>query len=822
MTAPTPLETEQARLEALRRFEILDTPPERAFEEIVKLAARLCRVPIAYIAFLDEARQWIKAKIGIELQSSPRRESFCHHTIQSPGLTFVPDALADDRFRESPLVRAGPQIRFYAGAPLVTAEGCAVGTLCVADSQPRDLSHEEQDSLRSLAGIVVRELELREAATSRRRIAEAYRKIYHAVQHSPAIVMVTDLTGIIEHVNPKFTEVTGYPSGEVLGRPATGLGEQSPDDARRMWEVLSRGGTWSGEFLNRRKDGVAYWEAASISTLHDESGRATHYIKIAEDVTVRREAQEALRMMNAQLERTVRERTLTLLQVSRNREDILNSAGEGIFGLDVDGRVTFANPAAARMFGCEIADLVGQVSHPFFHHSRPDGSPYPQEDCPIYAAFRHGSTQRVDADVFWRRDGSSFPVEYVSTPIRDEEGGVAGAVVTFLDITERRRLEDQFRQSQKMEAIGRLAGGVAHDFNNLLTAIGGYTDLALRRVEPGQPIRRDLEEIRRAGERAAGLTRQLLAFSRRQMLQPKVIDLNELLANLEKMLRRLIGEDIDLAIAFAPNLGAVKADSGQIEQVVMNLAVNARDAMPRGGRITIETANVSLDAAYALRRVVVKPGPYVMAAVTDTGTGMDAETQSHLFEPFFTTKPQGRGTGLGLSTVYGIVKQSGGYIWAYSEPGKGSTFKVYLPRVNEEVQTDALPPPAAVPSSGSETVLLAEDEPGVRGLVVEILRSQGYSVIAAPDGAEALALLRTHAGRIDLLLTDTVMPVMGGIELAARALREKPGLRVLYMSGYTDNEVFRSGIFPHGSAFLQKPFTPEGLLKKVREVVEQT
>ena len=383
-----------------------------------------------------------------------------------------------------------------------------------------------------------------------------------------------------------------------------------------------------------------------------------------------------------------------------------------------------------------------------------------------------------------------------------------------------RRSEQQLRQAQKMEVVGKLAGGIAHDFNNLLTVITGYSEILLSNMSEADPIRRELNAIKQAGEKAGALTRQLLAFSRRQMLQPKVIDLNAVVNNLGQMLRRLVGEDIDLVAVLDKKLWRLKADPGQIEQVLMNLVVNARDAMPKGGKLTIETANVELDENYARQHVTVKSGQYVMLAVSDTGCGMDAETQSHLFEPFFTTKEHGKGTGLGLSTVYGIIKQSGGTVWVYSEPGQGATFKIYLPRLEEDgemIESSAILTPKR---RGSETVLLVEDEEIVRTLVRTILTDNSYIVLEAQNGREAIRICEEFTGQIHILMTDIVMPEMSGRELAERLAISRPHVKVLYTSGYTDDAVVRHGVLAADTAFLQKPFTPDVLLNKMREVLE--
>jgi CheY-like chemotaxis protein len=368
-----------------------------------------------------------------------------------------------------------------------------------------------------------------------------------------------------------------------------------------------------------------------------------------------------------------------------------------------------------------------------------------------------------------------------------------------------------------MEAVGRLAGGVAHDFNNMLSVILSYAQLLRTELRPNDPMRADLEEIAKAAQRAASLTRQLLLFSRQQVVEPKVLDLNDLLTDMDRMLRRILGEDVDLAVIQGPELGRIRADASSIEQVVMNLAVNARDAMPTGGQLTIETRNVELDDDYAREHLGSKPGHHVMLAVTDTGVGMDKDTQARIFEPFFTTKEPGEGTGLGLSTVFGIAQQSQGSVWVYSEPGKGTTFKVYFPRVNAELDARGLTrPPTTL--RGHETILLVEDEEQVRNVAQDILKRSGYHVMVAQNAGEALLLCEKHTGVIHMLLTDVVMPQMSGAELAKRIAKTRPDMKVLCMSGYTDDSIVRHGVLESGVAFLQKPFTPESLMRKVREV----
>ncbi|HEX7599636.1 MAG TPA: PAS domain S-box protein, partial [Polyangia bacterium] len=490
---------------------------------------------------------------------------------------------------------------------------------------------------------------------------------------------------------------------------------------------------------------------------------------------------------------------------------LFDSAGDAIFIYNAMGRILASNAATSQHYGYSQHELQSMTVEMI---AAPEQSL--QAPGRIAQMLEKGSLQFETQHR--HKDGRAIAVDVNARQIT--WGGQPATMSICRDITERKRLEEQFQASQKIEAIGRLAGGVAHDFNNLLTVILNYTEFAIEKVHKDDPIREALEEVKKAGARAAALTRQLLAFSRKQVLTPQLLDLNQLVANLEKMLRRLIGEDIHLQQRLASDLGTIKADPGQIEQVIMNLVVNARDAMPDGGKLTIETANVDLDNQYAERHVSVTAGPYVLLAISDTGCGMDAATQKRLFEPFFTTKPRGKGTGLGLSTVYGIVKQSGGNIWAYSEVGQGTSFKVYLPRLSSDERAADLKRTGGRPAVGSETILLVEDEAALRGVVERMLRAVGYQVVVAANGGEALLACQQHQGAIELLLTDVVMPKMSGRQLAEQLQRERPGLHVLYMSGYTDDAIVHHGVLDPGTSFIGKPFSAADLARKVRDTLD--
>jgi len=645
-------------------------------------------------------------------------------------------------------------------------------------------------------------------AIERKRVEDAWREqselLQRIVDNIPVMLVFLDEQGRIQWGNREWTRTLGYDITEARERDL--LAELYPDTAERQRVRESVGapvGQWT-DFRPRTRDGSVLdtiWANAPLT--------GGGWLAIGMDVSDRRRSEERYRSFIAQSSEGVSRLEIDPPVPTNLPED------EQIDWLYRRARIAECNDAMARMYGHKDAhELVGTALADL--HDVNDQANREQIRSFIRAGYRLSDSETREH----AKDGK--PRVFLNNVVGFiEDGHIVRVWGTQRDVTDQRHLEEQFRQAQKMEAVGQLAGGIAHDFNNLLTAILGNTQLLLRDLPPGDSKRGDVEEIRKASERAASLTRQLLAYSRRQMLQPEVLDLNVVVAEMDKLLRRLIGENIALETLLAADLGRVRADPNQIEQVLVNLAVNARDAMADGGggKLTIETANVDLDEAFTQANLGSKGGPHTMLAVTDTGTGMDATVRAHLFEPFFTTKEVGKGTGLGLATVYGIVKQSDGYISVYSEPGRGSSFKIYLPRLDARPRTSS-PAIKGGAARGTETILVVEDEPAVLALSQRALEAQGYVVLAASDATTALRLVERHGGTIHLLLTDVVMPGMSGRDLADQLAARRPGTRVLYMSGYPGDAVVQHGELQPGAAFLQKPFSPDGLARKVRDVLD--
>ncbi|MFI5182593.1 MAG: PAS domain S-box protein [Thermoanaerobaculia bacterium] len=603
--------------------------------------------------------------------------------------------------------------------------------------------------------------------------------------------------GVTLYANPRYLEMYGFENvEEVQGRS---IGEQWAPECRAEIEERARRRAaglpvpTDYEAVGQRKDGSTFPVHAAVTLVQLADGPCS--LAFLTDITRQKTAEEELARSE-----------LYFRSLIENAVDITAI-------LAPDGQLGYVSPSVERILGYKPGDISGLNIFDLVH-------PEDRERAAGLLRRILGTGTRFERIEFriGHRDGSWRTLSIIGKPL-PTEAGMAGLILNAQDLTERQQLEAQLRQAQKMEAVGRLAGGVAHDFNNLLTVIQGYGEVLQSSLARGDPNSAPVEEILKAAERAASLTRQLLAFSRKQVLLPRVVSLNDVVRNVDKMLRRLIGEDVELVISLGTALGSVKADPGQIEQVLMNLAVNARDAMPDGGRLTIEVANVDLDEESAKKPGHPEPGSYVMLAVSDTGVGMNAETLSHLFEPFFTTKGPGKGTGLGLATVYGIVKQSGGYVWASSVLGSGTTFRMHLPRVEGEAAV-AVPERVADAQGGQETILVVEDEAAVRRIAVSVLSSRGYTVLEAGSAIDGLDLAERHPERIDLLLTDVIMPGVSGHEMAERLVARRPGLKVLFMSGYVDDAIASHGVLEPGIHLLKKPFTPSSLAREVRSVLD--
>lgn len=939
------LNEKESGRESLRRYQVVDTESEQAFDDFTRLASYICRTPIALISLIDKNRQWFKSKIGLAVSEMPCDFAFCAHTILQRGVFVVPDVLEDERFANNPLLTIDPSIRFYAGAPLISSAGHTLGTICVIDRQPRRLSVEQESALELLARQVVSRLDFRrhlvnalqngfakttQDITERKQMEERQEKLSTIVESSDDAIISKSVDGFIQTWNKGAERLFGYKAEEVINRHMSILVPPERNDELLVFHDRLMCGEHVRNYETERihKNGKLFHVSITLSPIRNAKGEIKEFSVIFRNISKRKQTEEYLHkeqeFLKAVLENAedgivacnadgvqtffnralrkffnlplepipVRRWTeysslfkadgktkmsfeevplLRALQGEHLRnEEIVIAPKQGqprtftvsaqpifdpkgkkigavavlhditerkqaeeelakqaaalrkqgrILNLahvlirDLDDKITFWNNGVENLYGWSKEEALGKVSHELFQAEFPE----PLEQ--IKARLSRDNEWRGEL-VHTKKNGERVVVASTWMLYRDENGQPEAIVEDNNDITERKKLEQQLRQSHKMEAVGQLAGGVAHDFNNMLGVIIGYSDLMLRTLSSDDPLRPQIEEIRRAGDRASSLTRQLLAFSRKQMLQPKIFDLDSLITDTSKMLRRLIGENIELVTVFKPDSGFINADPDQIEQVLMNLVINARDAMPQGGKIIIETANVEFDEQYAAMHAEVLSGKYVMLSVSDTGMGMDEETRKHIFEPFFTTKETGIGTGLGLSMVYGIVKQSGGYIYVQSEPDEGAVFKIYLPREEDKVISVTAAAKAAEMPQGSETILLVEDEVMVRTLAQSILKDCGYRVLRASNGDEALRLCAEHNRKIDLLLTDVVMPLMNGRELAEKATALHSKVKVLYMSGYTGDALVHQGVQEGGVAFLEKPFIPLVLARKVREVLD--
>jgi PAS domain S-box-containing protein len=751
---------------------------------------------ITNIAWNEWSRAFYEkyASTGLEFRNL---KTLFGRVMTSRQMVISNDPLNDSR--RGGLPEGHPALNAFMGLPFFQGEKMVgmVGIANRAGGYAESLAEFLSPFLTTCANIIeaYRNDQRRRWAEERlRQSEERYRILFET---SPDALALFDPRMKLLMVNQNSVEMYGYESAEeMIGRP--GRSFLAPEDwtrAREQFSSLRENGSYRNvEFTGLRKDGSRFPVDLSASLIVDSDGRYQAIIGVSRDITERKRAEALLRA------------------AEERYRSIIQNAVYGIYLSSPEGKFIEVNPALVRMLGYDSAqelmavDIVNDI--------------YVDKDERARLVNHHRDSKSLDGiEVRWKRkDGRVIDVRLSGAFLRDESGQNKGVEVIVEDITERKLLEEQLRQSQKMEAIGRLAGGVAHDFNNLLTAINGYAEVVLMQLTQNNLLYKDIEEIRKAGQRAASLTNQLLAFSRRQIIQPRVLNINSVINDSLKMLRRLIGEDIELLTSLSPEAKRIKADPGQIEQVIMNLAINARDAMPQGGRLTIETRNVYLDEGFARKHSGARLGRYVMLAISDTGCGMNQETRLRVFEPFFTTKDVGKGTGLGLSTVYGIVKQSGGHIQVESQVGAGAVFRIYLPMVDQEAEEQSSKPAASSNLTGSETILIVEDEESVRKLARIILTVQGYTVIEAASGPEALEMVRKSP--VDLLITDVVMPQMSGRELAERFSREHPTMKVLYISGYLDEVMGHHGVIDTGLPLLTKPFSPEALTEKVRVVLD--
>jgi PAS domain S-box-containing protein len=888
------------------------------------------------ISLVDADRLYLKsvatASDTISAGWHPLDLTYCREVVGTARSLVLADA-----WNEPDLASRAAKVRAYAGIPLTTDGGHAIGVLCALDERPRDWTRRDTDVLGALASAVKSEIQRRiaeRAACDSNLRLHAERTLAHAVQQQmPVGVAVAEVpSGRLVSVNAQMTEIFRQPFSPApdLNSYAEWVGYH-PNGSRYLpmeWPLartVTTGESVRGEEMRiARGDGTDGYIRMSSSPVKDGEGNVVAAVAIVLDLTDQRQAEravrvtderykfvaratndviwdwdlrtnalvwndsvetvfghkqhkifpeiqwwydhihpedrdrvvggihaviesegtswsdqyryrradgkyanvmdrgyiardssgKALRLIGAMTDVTERSRSEAAI---RFQAQLLNAVQQAVVATDPEGYVIFWNSYAEKLYGWTAAEAVGRQVNELTTSA-------------FLRDHAHEIEQKAAAGESWTgeflvqgKHARAFPALLTTSPILDEQGRLLGIVRVSIDLTERRNLEEQFRQSQKMDAVGRLAGGIAHDFNNLLTVIRLNTEIIMEGFDPTDPRSEDVRQIRAAAERASSLTRQLLAFSRKQILQPRVLDLNSVVNAVEPMLRRLIGEDIIISSSCAAR-GYIVADPGQLEQILVNLVVNARDAMPQGGTISVETGNVELDETYTSEHAPVIPGRYVMLAVGDNGVGMTRDIREHAFDPFFTTKEAGKGTGLGLATVYGIVKQSGGYVWIYSEPGLGTTLKLYFPEVSSATafkaeEYKAIPKEGA---RGSETILLVEDEEAVRGLTSRILQKQGYRVIAAQHGKEAMDIATKEEGRIDLVLTDIVMPGMNGRGLVERLAGIRPRIKSLYMSGYTDDAILRRGVLTQRSSLIQKPFSAADLMNRVGELLAQS
>jgi two-component system cell cycle sensor histidine kinase/response regulator CckA len=940
MRLPPP-ESEGARLRALGRYQILRTPPEEVFDNIASLAAYVCGTPIALISFIDQNWQWFKSKVGWDVDEIPRNVSLCAHAILQSEVMVISDTLADEATKTSPLATHGG-LRFYAGVPLLTPEGYALGTLCVMDSVPRDLSGEQRQALLRLASQVMSILDARRVSgqrvapqddfagglepkpaggalsesdiyravtqaasdaiivideqrtilfanrsiegilgyraeellgqqltlimpespqpvsrqatreyvetgekhiswqqvvpalhkggqtvslevsfgefvasgeriftaicrdvTERKRIEDERFQLAAIVESSENAVIGKNLDGIITTWNPGAKRIYGYRAEEILGKHISILTPpERPDEVPETMDKLRRGERAElYETVRITKDGRRIHVSLTVSPIRDNTGRITGVSSVDRDITDRK-----------LVEMKLQEQEKALRSSEQRYRSLFEGMVQGIYRIGREGEFLEVNPALVAMLGYNSAGEVLKLNVVTELYLDPEEKPRLLQ--------KWLEETKIEEEVKWRRrDATIITVRLNGRTLTDDGGVVQGFEFIAEDVTERRSLEQELRQVQKIEAVDRLAGGIAHEFNNYLGVILGYSEILVEEAGTNESLRRAVAEIKAATQRAASLSRSLLAFSRKQVLEPTILDLNQAILDAHKLLHRLVPANIEIVPVLDPALQRVKADQGQIQQILINLVINARDAMPLGGKIIIETTNRELDEFYCSQHPGIQPGSHVLLAVSDTGCGMDTETLGHIFEPFFTTKEQGKGTGLGLSTIYGIVKQSGGRIDVESSLGAGSVFRIYLPRAHGQVTHSEPTVMQSEKPRSRGTILVVEDEMSLRRLIRLSLERCGYNVLTAKDGTEAIEICQRNPSQIHLVLSDIMMPHVNGWQLRERAATLCPEAKFLFMSGYSEENTLPGNLSAHGCAFLEKPFRPDELTRKVHDLL---